>query len=195
MHPYVPSIEGYTGVMRVSDPTPVTTTWHADTTHSPRRRPHVAPRRVRSPRTAVTRCSRTVPRLRGPVPRPAGDLDTLRARCTKARSSRSRRRARHRSGDVAHPVVRTHPETGQALTVRQRQLHHALRRLDRSRERAAARVPVRAVGRPEYTWRHRWTGRRRHHLGQPMDAARGRRRVAHGERVLHRVTIAGDIPV
>src|SRR5437879_6126881 len=33
VHPYVPSIEGYPGIMRIYDPNPITQTWHADTTH------------------------------------------------------------------------------------------------------------------------------------------------------------------
>ncbi|HVM65564.1 MAG TPA: TauD/TfdA family dioxygenase, partial [Acidimicrobiales bacterium] len=36
VHPYVPSIEGYPGIMRIYDPNPVTVTWHADTTHMAR---------------------------------------------------------------------------------------------------------------------------------------------------------------
>ena len=36
IHPYVPSIEGHPGVMKVYDPTPVTVTWHSDTTHAAR---------------------------------------------------------------------------------------------------------------------------------------------------------------
>ncbi|HQV58659.1 MAG TPA: TauD/TfdA family dioxygenase, partial [Ilumatobacteraceae bacterium] len=33
IHPYVPSIDGYPGIMRIYDPNPITQTWHADTTH------------------------------------------------------------------------------------------------------------------------------------------------------------------
>ena len=36
IHPYVPSIEGYPGLMRIYDPNPITQTWHSDTTHAPR---------------------------------------------------------------------------------------------------------------------------------------------------------------
>jgi taurine dioxygenase len=36
VHPYVPSIEGYPGLMRIYDPNPVTQTWHSDTTHAAR---------------------------------------------------------------------------------------------------------------------------------------------------------------
>ncbi|MGR6999105.1 hypothetical protein ACU686_14750 [Yinghuangia aomiensis] len=39
MHPYVPSIEGYPGLMKIYDPNPVTQRRHADTTRPPRRRP------------------------------------------------------------------------------------------------------------------------------------------------------------
>ncbi len=34
VHPYVPSIEGYPGIMELGDPHPITTTWHSDTTHA-----------------------------------------------------------------------------------------------------------------------------------------------------------------
>ena len=34
IHPYVPSIEGYPGIMKIYDPNPLTETWHADTTHA-----------------------------------------------------------------------------------------------------------------------------------------------------------------
>src|SRR5579862_7367479 len=31
IHPYVPSIDGYPGIMRIYDPNPITQTWHSDT--------------------------------------------------------------------------------------------------------------------------------------------------------------------
>src|SRR5437588_6348205 len=34
IHPYVPSIEGYPGIMKIFDTNPITQTWHADTTHA-----------------------------------------------------------------------------------------------------------------------------------------------------------------
>mgnify|MGYP001024215975 CR=1 FL=1 len=33
IHPYIPSIEGYPGVMKIYDPNAVTQAWHADSTH------------------------------------------------------------------------------------------------------------------------------------------------------------------
>src|SRR5882672_10686581 len=36
VHPYVPSIEGHPGLMKIYDPTPLTQKWHADTTHAER---------------------------------------------------------------------------------------------------------------------------------------------------------------
>ncbi len=38
VHPYVPSIEGYPGLMRIYDPNTITQTWHSDTTHARSRR-------------------------------------------------------------------------------------------------------------------------------------------------------------
>src|SRR5437867_3495539 len=53
VHPYVPSIEGYPGVMRIYDPNPVTQTWHSDTTH------------VATPPSITILLARTIPAIGG----------------------------------------------------------------------------------------------------------------------------------
>ena len=94
-----------------------------------------------------------------------------------------------------HPVVRTHPETGRkALYVN---VGHTARfkGWTRGGKRAAARLPVRAQVRPEFTCRFRWApgslafwdNRCAQH--NPVNDYHGYRRV------MHRITLAGDVPV
>ena len=59
IHPYVPSIDGYPGIMRIHDANPVTTTWHADTTHAAEPPALTCSSPARCRRTAATRCSPT----------------------------------------------------------------------------------------------------------------------------------------
>lgn len=195
IHPYVPSIEGYPGIMRIYDPNPVTTTWHADTTHSA------------TPPALTLLLARTIPPVGG---------DTMFANTEAAYAGLSdglRRtldglRAVHRGTELAaeagldpasvtatHPVVRTHPITGRrSLFVNGNYVSH----LDGWTPEESA--PLLAflyhqIGRPEHTWRHRWRegdlliwdNRCTQHavVGDTGGA----------ERVLHRITIAGDAPV
>lgn len=195
VHPYVPSIDGYPGIMRISDPTPVTTTWHADTTH------------MAAPPALTLLLARTVPPYGG---------DTMFANQYLAyenlssglRATIDRLRAVHKGTELAkeagldqasvtttHPVVRTHPETGRrALFVNENYTSH----FDgwTVEESAPLLAYLYAQGsRPEYTWRHHW---------QPGDLVIWDNRctqhavvadVGEGERVLHRVTIAGGSQV
>jgi taurine dioxygenase len=112
VHPYVPSIEGYPGLMRIYDPNPVTVTWHADTTHSP------------CPPALTLLLARVVPPYGG---------DTMFANAALAydklspglRETLDGLQAVHKGTELAttagldqeavttvHPVVRTHPRTG-----------------------------------------------------------------------------------
>lgn len=194
VHPYVPSIEGYPGIMRIYDPNPVTQTWHADTTHAAR------------PPALTLLLARTLPPVGG---------DTMWASATAAYDGLSEgfRRtldtlsAVHAGTSLAaeagldaeavtavHPVVRTHPETGRrAIFVN----GNYTRRIDGWTEEESA--PLLAylytqIGRPEYSYRHRWE------VGDlviwdnrcTQHAVVGD--TAGAERVLHRVTIAGDVP-
>jgi taurine dioxygenase len=194
-HPYVPSIEGYPGVMRIYDPNPVTVTWHADTTHSPR------------PPALTLLLARVIPLYGG---------DTMFANAYLAYEGLSAGlrdlldglSAVHQGTELAasagldqqavttvHPVVRTHPETGRrALFVNGNYTSH----FDGwTREESAPLLQYlyAQMGRPEYTYRHKW---------QPGDLVIWDNRCTQhavvgdtqgAERVLHRVTIAGDVPV
>ena len=194
VHPYVPSIEGYPGMMRIHDPTPVTTTWHADTTH------------LAAPPALTLLLARVIPAYGG---------DTMFANQYLAyenlspglRTTLDSLRAVHQGTELAaeaglgkeavtavHPVVRTHPETGRrSLFVN----GNYTRRVDGWTEAESAPLLEYLYAqacRPEYTWRHRW---------RPGDLIIWDNRctqhavvadVGGQERVLHRVTIAGDAP-
>ncbi len=195
VHPYVPSIEGYPGLMRISEPTPVTTTWHADTTH------------LAAPPALTLLLARVIPPYGGDTmfanqylayenlsPGLRATLDSLRAvhqGTELRRRGRARDRRRHRG-----PPRRAHPPRDRpALVVRQRQLHEPDRRVDRGRERPAARgsSTSRAAG----------PSTRGATAGSPATSSSGTTAArstpswptsAAAERVLHRVTIAGDVP-
>lgn len=194
IHPYVPSIDGYPGIMRIYDPNPITQTWHADTTHSA------------APPAITILLARTLP--------PAGG-DTMFANVYAALESLSPglqatlagMRAIHQGTSLAndaglnqeavtssHPVITTHPQTGRrALFVNGNYVF----RFDGWTEQESA--PLLAylysqIGRAEHTYRHRW---------QPGDLIMWDNRCTQhavvgdtggAERVLHRITIAGDVP-
>jgi len=194
VHPYVPSIDGYPGIMRIYDPNPVTVTWHADTTHMPK------------PPALTLLLARVLPPVGG---------DTMFANAALAYDNLSAGlkgvldglRAVHQGTELAasagldrsavttvHPVVRTHPETGRrALFVN----GNYVDRFDgwtREESLPLLEYLYAQVGRPEYTYRHHWEvgdliiwdNRCTQHavIGDTGGA----------ERTLHRVTIAGDAP-
>lgn len=195
IHPYVPSIDGYPGIMRIYDPNPITQTWHADTTHA------------KQPPAMTMLLARILPPIGG---------DTMFASTTKAYEALSLGlqatlcglRAVHKGTELAssagldaqavtttHPVVRTHPESGRkALFVNGNYVSH----FDGWTIEESA--PLLAflyaqVSRHENVYRHRW---------QPGDMIiwdnRSTQHAVVGdtggaERVLHRITIAGDTPV
>ena len=194
VHPYVPSIDGYPGIMRIYDPNPVTVTWHADTTHM-----------VKPPALTLL-LARVLPTYGG---------DTMFSNAALAydglseglRATVDNLRAVHQGTELAatagldrqavtttHPVVRTHPETGRrALFVNG---NYTARFDGWTNEESAPLLQYlyAQVARPEYTYRHRWQvgdliiwdNRCTQHavVGDTGGA----------ERTLHRVTIAGDEP-
>jgi taurine dioxygenase len=194
-HPYVPSIEGYPGIMRIYDPNPVTVTWHADTTHSPR------------PPALTLLLARTIPPYGGDTmfanaylayeglsPSLRAVLDGLSAvhQGTELATSAG---LDQQAVTTVHPVVRTHPETGRrALFVNGNYTSH-FEGWTKEESAPLLQYLYAQVGRPEYTYRHRWMAgdliiwdnRCTQHavIGDTAGA----------ERVLHRVTIAGDTPV
>ena len=195
VHPYVPSIDGYEGVMRVSDPTPVTTTWHADTTH------------LAAPPALTLLLARQIPAYGGDTmfanqylayerlsPGLRATLDGLRA-VHKGTELAKEAGLDREAVTAVHPVVRTHPVSGKrSLFVNGNYTSHFDGWTVEESAPLLAQLYAEAC-RPEYTWRHRW---------QPGDVVIWDNRctqhavvadVSAGERVLHRVTIAGDIPV
>ncbi|MCF2533326.1 TauD/TfdA dioxygenase family protein [Yinghuangia soli] len=194
VHPYVPSIEGYPGLMKIHDPTPVTQRWHADTTHAP------------CPPALTMLLARVLPPLGG---------DTMWADAYGAyeqlspglRHTLDGLRAVHRGTELAgqaglerdavtqtHPVVRTHPLTGRkALFVNGDYTSH-FEGWTIEESAPLLEYLYAQVARPELVYRHRWQvgdlviwdNRCTQHavVGDTGGA----------ERVLHRVTIAGDRP-
>ena len=194
IHPYVPSIDGYPGIMRIYDPNPVTVTWHADTTHAAR------------PPALTLLLARVLPPYGG---------DTMFANAALAydhlsdglRSSLDGMRAVHQGTELAasagldqqsvtttHPVVRTHPVTGRrALFVNGNYTSHFEGWTPDESAPLLAYLYAQ-IARPEFTYRHRWEvgdlviwdNRCTQHavVGDTGGA----------ERTLHRVTIAGDMP-
>ncbi|WP_420638150.1 TauD/TfdA dioxygenase family protein [Candidatus Poriferisocius sp.] len=190
IHPYVPSIEGYPGIMKIYDPNPITQTWHSDSTHM--QRPHAY----------TLLLARVLPSVGG---------DTMFASATKAFESLTPGfqamlrglSAVHEGTDLAasagldhdavvavHPVVRAHPDTGaEALFVND----NYVTRIDGwtpEESRPLLEYLYGVIGRYENTYRHRWRdgdlviwdNRSTQHavVGD----------VSGEERVLHRVTIA-----
>lgn len=194
IHPYVPSIDGHPGVMRIYDPNPITQTWHSDTTHAAR------------PPSLTLLLARTIPAYGG---------DTMWANAYAAyeglseglRSTLATLRAVHQGTELAndagldrdavttvHPVVRTHPETGRrALFVNG---NYVVNFEGWSPEDSAPLLQYlySRFTKPEYQYRHHWKvgdlviwdNRSTQHsvVGDTGGA----------ERVLHRVTIVGDVP-
>ena len=194
IHPYVPSIEGYPGIMKIYDPNPITQTWHSDSTH------------MNDPHAYTLLLARVLPRVGG---------DTMFASAVKAFESLSpglqdmlrTLSAVHEGTSLAadagldheavvavHPVVRAHPDTGgEALFVND----NYVTRIDGwtpEESQPLLEYLYGVIGRYENTYRHRWRdgdlviwdNRSTQHavVGD----------VAGEERVLHRVTIAGSAP-
>jgi len=188
IHPYVPSIDGYPGIMRIYDPNPVTVTWHADTTHAAR------------PPALTLLLARVLPPYGG---------DTMFANAALAydhlsdglRSSLDGMRAVHQGTELAasagldqQAVTTTHPVVGRrALFVNGNYTSHFEGWTPDESAPLLAYLYAQ-IARPELTYRHRWEvgdliiwdNRCTQHavVGDTGGA----------ERTLHRVTIAGDVP-
>ena len=194
IHPYVPSIDGYPGIMRIYDPNPVTVTWHADTTHAAK------------PPALTLLLARVLPPYGG---------DTMFANTALAydglsaglRSMLDGRRAVHQGTELAatagldqqavtssHPVVRTHPVTGRRALFVNGNYTSQFEGWTPAESQPLLEYLYAQIGRPEYTYRHRWEvgdlviwdNRCAQHAVVPDTGG--------AERTLHRVTIAGDTP-
>jgi taurine dioxygenase len=157
IHPYVPSIEGYPGVMKVYAVVPVTQTWHADSTHR------------KDPPAITFLLPRILPEIGG---------DTMFASATRAfeqlsdglRETLLGLRAVHVGTEglasdagltreqvtATHPVIRTHGETGKrALFVNADYTTH-FEGWTEKESRSLLEYLYAWVGRVENVYRHRW---------------------------------------
>ncbi|MBL7500505.1 TauD/TfdA family dioxygenase [Frankia sp. CNm7] len=194
VHPYVPSIEGHPGLMRIYDPNPVTQTWHADTTHTPR------------PPALTLLLARAIPPYGGDTmwsnahrvyedlsPGLRETLDGLRAvhRGTELAASAGLDRE---AVTTTHPVAARHPVTGRRALFANANYTVRLDGWSEADSAPLLRHLYDQVGRPEYVYRHKWRvgdlviwdNRATQHsvVGDTAGA----------ERTLHRVTIEGDVP-
>jgi taurine dioxygenase len=194
IHPYIPSIEGHPGIMRIYDPNPITQTWHADTTHSA------------APPALTLLLARVLPPIGGDTmfasasaayeslsPSLKATLQTLRA------VHRGTERAAAAGLDSAavtsvHPVVRTHPVSGRKAIFVNGNYVTEFEGWTPEESAPLLNYLYGVIARPEFTYRHRWQdgdlviwdNRSTQHavVGDTKGA----------ERTLHRVTIAGDVP-
>ena len=195
VHPYVPSIDGYPGIMRIYDPNELTTVWHQDVTH------------MQAPPSVSILLARAIPSVGGDTmwsnqyeayarlsPGLRSTIDELRA-VHEGTTRASSAGLTHDAVTATHPVVHTHDRTGRrALFVN---ANYTTRFDGWTAEESAPLLHqlYAAACRNEITWRHRWTvgdlliwdNRATQHCAVG-DAAPGE------ERTLHRITIAGAVP-
>lgn len=194
IHPYIPSIDGHPGIMKIYDPNPITQTWHADTTHAAQ------------PPALTLLLARVLPEVGGDTmfssmyrvfeslsPGLQATLLTLRA----VHQGTERAAAAGLDGEAVrsvHPVVRTHPETGRRALFVNGNYVSAIDGWTPEESAPLLEYLYDQCARPEHTYRHRW---------QAGDLVIWDNRctqhavvgdTAGEERVLHRVTIAGDTP-
>jgi taurine dioxygenase len=191
VHPYVPSIEGYPGIMLIHQVHPITETWHADTTHS------------YAPPSVTMLLARTVPPVGGDTAFASQHLayETL---SPGIRATLDQLFAVHYGTDLAkgagldqlqvthaHPVVMEHPETGRrGLFVNGDYVRH-FEGWTPSESAGLLRFLYEHASRLELTYRHHWL---------PGDlvlwdnrSVQHRVIADHGraDRKLHRVTLLG----
>jgi taurine dioxygenase len=195
VHPYVPSIEGHPGIMRIYDPNTITQTWHADTTFA------------KTPPALTLLLARTLPPVGGDTMFSSayaayeGLSDGLKELLGALRAVHQGTELGAASGvdpadmTCAHPVVRTHPRTGRKALFVNGNYVTGFEGWTPEESAPLLRYLYEQVARPEYTYRHRWS------VGDliiwdnrcTQHAVVGD--TAGAERVLHRVTIKGDVPV
>lgn len=192
-HPYVPSIEGYPGIMLIYQVHTITETWHADTTHS------AAPPKI------TMLVARTIPELGGDTAfsnqHQAYDAlsDGLKATLENMRAVHYGTELAQSAGlssqqvTHAHRVCLAHPETGRkAIFVNGNYVKH-FDGWTEDESKGLLDFLYANSARIEFTFRHRWQ------VGDVLlwDNRSVQHRVVpdHGtsERVLHRITIEGDV--
>jgi taurine dioxygenase len=195
IHPYVPSIEGHPGLMKIHEPTALTQRWHADTTHA----------------AAPPALSMLLARV---IPEVGGDTMWSNASLAYERLSAGLRatldglRAVHQGTTLAveagldkkavtrtHPVVRTHPVTGRRALFVNGDYTTGIEGWTVEESRPLLEYLYAQIAKAEYVYRHKW------HVGDlviwdnrcTQHAVVGD--TGGAERVLHRVTLVGDTPV
>ena len=157
VHPYVPSIEGHPGLMSIYNTNP-----------SPRRGTPT-PRTSRTPPAMTMLLARVDPaaggdtmfanqyaRVRDALRRPAGHA-RLAAAVHYGTELAKQAGVAQEAVTHAHPVVRTHPETGRNAASSSTATTRATSRAGpRPRARRCSQYLYAQASRPEYTWRHHW---------------------------------------
>jgi taurine dioxygenase len=193
VHPYVPSIDGYPGLMKIHNSTPLTQRWHADTTHAPQ-----------PPKLSML-LARTLPAVGGDTMWSSacaafeGLSGGLQRTLLSLRAVHVSTELAQRAGvgrvETSHPVIRTHPETGERAVFVNGDYTDRIDGWTRAESVPLLEYLYAQVARPEYGYRHRWQ------LGDLV--IWDNRCTQHAvvgdaggqERVLHRVTLLGDVPV
>ncbi len=194
-HPYIPSIEGYPGIMKIYDPHPLTQQWHTDFTYSQRPpKLSILVARILPPAGGDTMFANQYAAFETLSPRLQGLLCGLKALHRGTATLAKEAGLAPRDIEWTHPVVRTHPETGRkALFVNADYTKH-FEGMTEEESAPLLDYLYRHASRPEFTCRHRWRN------GDIL--MWDNRAVQHAvvgdvggaERVLHRVTIQGDTP-
>lgn len=192
-HPYVPSIDGYPGIMLIYQVHTITETWHADTTHS------AAPPKI------TMLVAQSMPEIGGDTAFSNQHL-VWNSLSAGLRDTLSRLKAVHYGTELAkgaglaqeavthaHPVAVTHPVTGRkALFVNANYVKH-FEGWTEDESTPLLEYLYRQSARIEFTFRHRWQN------GDLLlwDNRSVQHRVVpdHGttERIAHRITIEGEL--
>jgi len=103
------------------------------------------------------------------------------------------KRTRERTPPVEHPVIRTHPETGRKALFINAHFVSYIKDLTGAESDALLAFLISHVNKPEFQYRHRW---RTHDLAFWDNRCTQHYAVVDyaARRIMHRVTICGDVP-
>jgi taurine dioxygenase len=194
-HPYIPSIQGFPEIMLLSDPHPISSTWHQDTTHG------------RQPPAYTMLLGRVIPPFGGDT-QFANSYLAYDGLSEGLREVLDEMRAVHQGTELAqsaglevqavtsvHPVIRVHPETRRKSLFVNANYVTNFEGWTRDESRPLLQYLYGQIARSEYTYRHRWqTGDLLVWDNRcAMHAVIGD--TAGAERKMHRITIAGETPI
>lgn len=195
VHPYVPSIDGYPGIMEIGNPTDVTVAWHSDTTHAkaPPRMSQLLARKVPAygGDTAFANQHLAYEGLSEAFRALIDGLGAVHAGTELASESG----LEPREVTSVHPVVRRHPDTGRPALFVNADYVRCFEGMTEAESHPLLEFLYTEASRPEYTWRHKWRA------GDLLmwDNASVQHcvigDVGPGVRTLHRITIEGEPPV